>query len=432
MNTIAANRSAVASPTPIEQTFFLSELLGAKVMVNGKRIGRLTDVAIKKNGAVPLVTHMCVSLPFGESAVVPWDKVGALRPTEKQVDLAIESIAPFRGEPEEDAVLLKDHILDKKAIDLEGRELEVVYDVRLAIRNHKLYVTDVDLSRYGLLRRMGLTGLANFVYNLADSIRDQTVSWKYIMPLPSKIGRFQGDVQLSVLKEKLNEMHPVDLADILEEMDPEQRVEIFERLDPEQASDTLEEIDPNAQRDLVESLKIEKVAQLIDEMTTGQAADVLSVLSASEADAILERLNKENARKIRAIMEQHEQNILNFATQEFIAYPPDMTAEQAQDAYRLAAKGKDVVMYVYILDADRRLLGVMDIKELLQADDKARLKDVMVDSIVSLDRDSTLKKASELFARYEFRALPILDEERRMLGVVTYRDVMGLKHRYVE
>lgn len=430
MNQTAMNYPAAATVTGHEQTFFLSELLGAKVMAHGKKVGSLSDLVIKENGTLPVVTHLSVSRPFGESAVVPWEKVETLG--EKKIVLAMDDIAPYDGKPDDNAVLLRDHILDKKAIDLDGRELEVVYDVKLVLRNNTLYVTDVDLSRYGLLRRIGLTGLANFVYNLAESIQDQTISWKYIQPLPSKIGRFRGDVQLNVLKEKLADMHPVDLADILEEMDPDQRVEIFEKLDPEQASDTLEEIDPNAQRDLVESLKIEKVAQLVDEMTTGQAADVLSALSGSEADAILERLNPENARKVRAIMDRHEENILDFATQDFIAFPPEITAEQAQDEYRTAAKGKDVVMYLYILDKDKHLLGVLDIKELLQADDKALLKDVMIDNVVTLDDDSTLRKASELFARYDFRALPITDADNKILGVVTYRDVMGLKHRYVE
>ncbi len=421
--------TAATLPAANEQSFFLSELLGARVTIHGKKVGSLNDVIIKENGTLPTVTHLVVGRPFGESAVVPWDKVGEV--AGKQVTLAADDIAPFAGEPDERAVLLKDHILDKKAIDLEGRELEVVYDIKLVLRNRRLYVTDVDLSRYGLLRRIGLVGLAKFIYNLAESIQDQTVSWKYIQPLPEKIGRFRGDVKLNVLKEKLADMHPVDLADILEELDPEQRVEVFQKLDPEQASDTLEEIDPNAQRDLVESLPVEKVAQLVDEMTTGQAADVLSALSASEADAILERLNAENARKIRTIMERHEENILDFATQDYIAFPPDATAEQVQDAYRCAAKGKDVVMYLYVLDADRRLLGVLDIKELLQADDKARLKDIMVETVVALEPDSTLKQAAEMFARYEFRALPITDDDHKMLGAVTYRDIMGLKHRYV-
>jgi magnesium transporter len=159
---------------------------------------------------------------------------------------------------------------------------------------------------------------------------------------------------------------------------------------------------------------------------------VLSILSAQESAEILKRLDLENARKIRAILEQQEENILDYATQEFLTFPPEYTVEQVQDQYRVAAKDKDVVMYLYIVDEANRLLGVLDIKELLQADESARLKDIMVDNTISLDPDSTLKEASEMFTRYDFRALPITDDQDVMLGVVTYRDVMGLKHRFVD
>jgi CBS domain-containing protein len=399
-------------------------------MVAGKKVGKLADIIIKENGTLPVATHFCVSLPFGESAVIPWEAVETI--SSKEIVVSGDSIAPYKSQPAENAVMLKDHILDKKAIDLDGREMEVVYDVKLVLRNKILYVSEVDLSRYGLLRRMGLTGLANFIYNLAESIREQTISWALIQPLPEEIGRFRGDLKLKVLKEKLAEMHPVDLADILEEMDPEQRVEIFKDLNPETASDTLEEVEPAVQRDLVESLDVERIADLIDEMTTGQAADVLSILSAQEAAEILKRLDPENARKIRTIMEQQEENILDYATQEYVAFPPDCTVEYTQDQYRFAAKGKDVVMYIHVVDGEDRLLGVLDIKELLQAEPAAFLKEVMVDDPITLDPDSTLKEAAAMFARYDFRALPITDDDDRILGVVTYRDVMGLKHRFIE
>ncbi len=425
------NNAASSTKNENETAFFLSELLGAKIMFNQKKIGNLRDLIIKENGTLPHVTHLYISLPFGMNAVIPWEKIGTILTKEKQITV-VDDIASYKGEPDDNAVLLKDHIIDKKAIDLKGRDLEVVYDVKLVLRSGRLYVTDVDLSRYGLLRRMHLTKLANFFYNFAKNIQDQTVSWKYIQPLPEKIGRFQGDVKLNILKEKLADMHPVDLADILEEMEPNQRAEIFEKLDQEQASDTLEEIDPNAQRDLVESLKIEKVALLVDEMTTGQAADVLSVLSVSEAEAILKRLNPENARKIRTIIEHHEENILDFSTQDFIYFSPDVTVEQVQRQYRYVAKGKDVVMYLYILDNERHLIGVLDIKELLIAEEHAFLKDVMINNVISLAHNSTLRKASEFFTRYNFRALPITDADNKIMGIVTYRDIMGLRHRYIE
>jgi magnesium transporter len=421
----------IENKIPQEKSFyFLSELLGAKVTIAGKKVGKLNDIVIKENGSLPVVTHIFVGRPFGEKAVVPWEAIGSLSPGE--IPLTVDSIVPFTGEPGESAVLLRDYVLDKKAVDMDGNDMDVVYDVKLVLKGKKMYVSEVDLSRYGLLRRIGMTGLANFIYKLAEGVREQTISWTYIQPLPEDIGSFRGNLQFKVLKEKLADLHPVDLADILEEMDHDQRVEVMETLDPEQASDTFEEIDPNVQRDLVESMKVEKVAQLIDQMTTGQAADVLSILSASEAEDILKLLDHDNAVKIHAIMEHHEENILDFATQEYVAFPPDYTVERAIDEYKTAARGRDVIMYIYVLDKEKHLLGVIDIKELLLADDKALLKDIMEEHVHTLEPGSTLKEAYEKFARYDYRAIPISDENYIMRGCVTYRDIVGLKHRFVE
>jgi CBS domain-containing protein len=399
-------------------------------MRHDKKVGKLVDLIIKENGTLPVVVGLLISRPFGESSVVKWEQVKSFEA--KTIQIEVDNLDTCPREPDEEAILLRDHILDKKALDLDGREIEVFYDNRLVNRNGKLYVTDVDLSRYGLLRRMGLKGLANAIYRLAESIQDQTISWTYIEPLPSRMGRFRGDVQLKVVKEALADMHPVDVADILEELDHEQRVKLFEGLEPEHASDTLEEVDPNVQRDLVASIAPEKAAQLIDEMTPGQAAEVPAALPAEDAKDIIAMLDEENRQKIPPILEEHEENILNLATDEYIKFPPEMTAEEVQDRYREVSKGKDVVMYLYIVDPQDHLLGLVDLKDLLQAEDKTLMKDIMNDNIISLDADCPLREALETFTRYDFRALPVTSEDHRILGVVTYRDMVGLKHRFVD
>ena len=350
----------------------------------------------------------------------------------REIAVDIPEVKDFEGEPPESAVLLRDHILDKKVLDMEDREVEMVYDVKMVLKSQKLYATDVDTSRYGLLRRIGLAGLANFIYGLAEKIKDQTISWTYIQPLPTQIGSFRGDVKLNILRERLEGLHPVDLADILEDLDPDQRRMIFDGLSQEQASDTLEEIEPMVQRELVSTLAKDKVVPLIDLMTPGQAADLLSVLPAPESAGILESLKAENSKKIRAILEKQEEKVINFTTAKILKFPPDMTVGDAQNGYDRAARGKDVIMYLYIVDSVDTLLGVIDIKELLLAPDSASLKDVMVDTVISLTPESTLHEASNLFARYDFRAIPVLDEQDRILGVVPYRDVINLTHHFLE
>lgn len=413
-----------------EQVYFLTQIIGTKIVFNDKKIGKLSDFIIIDRDKIAEITHLYVIRPFGDkSLIIPWEKVKSLDLKETVVD--IESIAQYEGEPADGAVLLKDHVLDKKVLDVEGREVEVVYDVKMVKRSGKLYVIDVDLSKYGLLRRVGFKWLADFIYSLADKIRNQTISWNYVQPLPEQISSFKGDIKLKVLKDKLSEMPPVDLADILEELDHDQRVAIFDELDTERASDTLEELDPRVQRDMIASLKKEKAAQLINEMTPGQAADILSVLPWWEVDAILKLLNKDNALKIRAIIGQQEEKIVNFGILDYLKVTPDKTAAQARKGYQRIAKGKDVIMYLYIVDEQEKLLGVVDIKELLRAEDQELLKDLMTTRVICLKPESTLKEASELFNRYGFRALPITDNTNKMLGVIPYRDVMNLKHLFI-
>jgi magnesium transporter len=422
------DKSHSGASTQPELVFFLTEISHARVVRDGKRFGRLTDLIIKENGRLPYVTGLLVSLPFGESALIPWEKVKTL--TTKEIGL--EDVKTFEREAPEGAILLKDYLLDKRVLDVEGREVEVVYDIKLALRNGRLYVTDADFSRYGLLRRIGMKWLADYIYHLAETVREQTVSWTYVKPLPENLGRFRGDLRLSVLKEELADMHPVDVADILEEMPPDQRMAVFNELDTEQASDTLEEVDPPVQREVVAALKRERAAQLIDEMTPAQAADILAVLPAQEAEAILRLLSAENIAKVQPILEKQDTNILDFATGDFLKVAPEETAEQIVDSYRIQAKGKDVIMYLYVVGSSDKLLGVIDMKELLLADPAARLYELMVDNVISLHADSTLKEASDMFARYSFRAIPVVDATDKILGVVTYRDIRNLKHRFLE
>jgi CBS domain-containing protein/sporulation protein YlmC with PRC-barrel domain len=410
--------------------YFLSELIGTRVFQRDKKIGKLADLVVVEREKIAEVTHVVVQRPFGDpTIVIPWDHVTSV--SNKRVQIEIQSAEQYVRQPHESEILLNDHVLDKKVLDIEGKEVEIVYDVKLSLRNGALYVVGVDLSRSGLLRRLGLRGLSR-VFGLAEKGTEQLIAWTYIRPLPTNLGSFKGTINLNILKEELSEMHPADVADVLETMDSQQRVALFEGLETEQASDTLEEIDPNVQRDLILSLRKDKVADLLNEMTPGQAADVLSVLPADVRNELIALLAAENVAKIQAILEQQDQNILNYSTTEILKCSPDQKVGEVQDGYRTLARGKDIITYLYIVDATDRLVGVTDLKKLLQANEEDRLKDIMIEAVISLKPRDTLKKASDLFLRYGFGAIPITDDDDRILGAVTYRDVLHLKHRFMD
>ena len=200
----------------LEKEFFLSEILGRKVYLKSERVGRLEDFVIVETGKLPEVSHIVVGRSFGyPSLLLPWDKISLISNTEIVAD--VDNIADYEKPVPESAILLKAHILDKKILDMDDHEVEVVYDVKLALQHNKLYASEVDFSHNRLLRRMGLKKIANFFAEHHEE--SATVSWMYVQPLPEKIGMFKGHVKLNVLKENIHDIHPVDLADILEELD---------------------------------------------------------------------------------------------------------------------------------------------------------------------------------------------------------------------
>jgi len=425
MNGIASVKNA------IEETFFLTELLGARVYANGRKLGKLKDMVAVDQGKLAEVTHLWVARPFGDPPLLlPLAKVRSFGLREVVVENG--DLACYVRPLQPDEVLLRDYLLDKKVLDMEDKEVEVVYDMRLVRTNGKMYVSDVDISRYGLLRQMGLKALANRLGKRNEDAGKNLIPWSYVQPLSPQLGALEGNVKLNILKEELAEIHPVDLADILEELDSSQRATLMERLDTEHASDTLEEIEPAVQRDIVRSLRKDRVAELISEMTPGQAADILSILPAEDKKAILKLLEPSQVVKIEQILEKQDININSFATPRFFSFPPDTTVEQAQLKCREMAKQVDVVMYLYVVDPRDILLGVADIKDLFMAGDDERLGDLMVKNIISLNPASTLKEAVDLFNRYHFEALPVVSVNNTILGVVPYRDVMELKHRILE
>ena len=415
---------------PIDATFRLSEIIGNGVFLKEKKIGKLSEIVIIDRERLPEITHFIVSRRFGyPSLLIPIEKVGEL--TKKRVVINIDNIEDYEKQPEPSQILLKDHILDKKVLDLDDSEVEVVYDVKLVMSKQKMFVSEVDFSKYGLLRRIGLKGLANFIYNLADLIKEETLSWDYVQPLPEQLTSFKGNVKLKVLNDKLPDIHPVDLADILEELDHDQRMAVFNELDMEHASDTLEEVEPRVQRDLISSIDVKRAAALINDMTPAQSADILSILPASDADMLLSYMDQEAVQKIQYLMDKHDEKISHFSTNHYIKASLDWTAEYVLQNYQKIAAEKDIYQYLYIVDLSGHLLGVVDIREVLLAKPSEKLGAVMIDNIISLLPETTLQQAANMFTRYGFRAIPLIDEENVILGVVPYRDVMHLKHRFV-
>ena len=409
----------------LEQEFYLSEFIGRRVYLTSKKIGKLKDLVIQEHsGRIPEVTHLLVHRPYGDPPLLlPWDTISQISNTEIISD--INDPDEHKLNPDENHIFLKDYILDKKILDMEDHEVEVVYDVKLSCQNSRLFASEVDFNRFRILRRMGMKKLADI---LARYTEDSSISWIYVQSLPETIDSFKGNVKLNILKENISDINPVDLADILEELDRGQRMAVFNALDPELASDTLEEVEPRVQSELIGSMEKNKAAELLNEMSPAKAADILSSLPTSDAEEIIELVDQESKVKVQQIIEQDDENIMLYVTQDVMKRPPDTLAKEIINNYHDIAANMDVIMYVYVMENDL-VRGVVDLRDLLNAGTEDKLAEIMTDNLITLNPDDTLSDAVELFSRYTFRAIPVVDEQDSLLGVVSLHHIKGVKPR---
>jgi magnesium transporter len=408
--------------------FFITELIRDKVLQlkGDKRIelGRLVDLEIKLSGRYPEVVNLIVGRSFGRPPLeVPFGFVKSIDTRRTIVELpAGAKLREFDKEPAR--ILIKDMVLDKKIIDTDEYEVELVYDIHLLHAEGRMLVVHVDVTKAGMLRRLHFGWLGRLLWGEVKDI--ELLPWKYVQPLPTDIDRFHGNVKLTVSREKIADIHPADLADILEELNGDERMAVFNTLDTETAADTLEEAEPRVQRELVASLRRDRLAELFHTMTPAQISDILEILPRVDAEALKKSLPAETGEKVNELLNAHDVKLPSIATSRYLALPEAATVRQALAKFRSRTRRYDVIMYVYVTREDGTLKGVIDIRELIQARSDETLRNIMTEQIVTLAPTDTLADAASEFSKYGFRALPMVDEGRVLLGVISYKDLLSV------
>jgi magnesium transporter len=293
----------------------------------------------------------------------------------------------------------------------------VVNDVHLLEAKGHLLLVHVDASFNGFLRRWGLSRL--------HGVKEDLISWKYVQPLSVEDVVTTDKVSLSVTRRQLKELPSEDLADALEELTGSAQQALFSALDSEKAADTLMEAEPRAQRQLIATLRQERARQIFSEMTIPQLANLFSVLPHDDTVELMALLPAETARRIKAILAEREARAGSLLSTEFVACPKDATVGDVLGRIRRAGLEPHHVSYVYVVAAEGNLLqGVVDLRELVLADDQLTLGDLMAAPVVSAEQEDTQEDLAQIFAKYHYRMIPVVDPQDRLLGVIRYKDIM--------
>jgi len=328
-------------------------------------------------------------------------------------------ITKFVQRPNE--IRLKLDLMDRQIVDIDGRKVVRVNDLRLDEVEGALHLVAVDVGPSGLLRRLGIEGpWRTLAHGLHRDVPERYIDWEDVDPVERTIA----SVKLRVPHKGLAELHPADLATIIDQLSRSDRVGVIAALDDEAAADAIGEMEPETQVDILEDLEPGRAADILEEMDPDEAADLVADLSDESREEILGLMEKEEADEVQELMTYDEETAGGIMTTEFVAVPATLTAAQTIDRLRELEPNAETIYYVYVTDPDERLVGVLSLRDLIVSKPNIVISTFMFDEPVAVRTDASQEEVTEVVARYNLLAVPVVDSEGRMEGIVTVDDAI--------
>ena len=408
---------------------YLSEMLRLPVLdVNGEKLGIVNDFGIATGEVFPHVTSLAFQGPGKTPFMISWRKyVDHVDDTGVHLNCPDTDIRFSYLQPDE--VLLARDILNKQIVDTQGMKVVRVNDIKFSVSGEnqlQLRLLGAEVGARGLLRAIH-PALERAVERVAKALGkplgEDIIAWSYM----DLLERSTQNIKLSVSHKTLDELHPADIADIIEQLDPRLRSQVFAQLDTAQAAEAIAELDDD-----------ELVAEMLEGMTDRDASSMLALMDPDDAVELIEELGNEKAEKLLRLMGVKEEkairNLLGYEedtagrimTSDFVALPSTATVQDAIDAIRKLDDDFESVYYVYTTDPSGMLTGVLSLRTLIVAERDERLSDLAYRDVVWVAPDLDQEQVTEEMTKYDLVAIPVCDENRHMLGIVTFDDAMDV------
>jgi Mg2+ transporter MgtE len=295
-----------------------------------------------------------------------------------------------------------------------------VNDLELMRVKDQFVVANVDIGGMGLLRRLGLARTAQGITTrLGRALPPGIIAWDAVELVPGN-----EPLRLKVPSERLAELHPADLADIVSELSRHESNRLLETFDAKTVADTLEEVEPDFQASLVRSMPDERVADVLEEMSPDEAADLLAELPEQRSQDILRLMEDEEAADVRKLLAYPVDAAGGIMTTEFVAVGPDLTAEETMDVLRASSEEVDEFFYVYVTNGDGRLIGVFTLQDLVLASPATQVSDFMQRRVFAALLSDSQDSVAHAVSKYNLMAIPVVDDDGRLHGVVTADDAL--------
>lgn len=414
---------------------FFSTLLGRRCYGSeGDLRGRLEDMGVLLGEPFPKVVSAWIKRADGSTEPIAWSRfkmfVAGTFVLETQGSGLSEAPQPCLPGTErigegQSVIRLRRDLLDRQIVDTRGHKVVRINDLRLAEVSGETRLIAADVGLSGLIRRLGLARpVERAVARVSGRLPDTLIAWRDLELIVSDLD--SAGVRVVVPHEKILRLHPADIAEIIEELHARERTAIFHALDPETAAETLQEVEPETQTAILAQLPKEKASQILGEMAPDDAADLLGELHEAKAEELLGLMEADDAQEVRTLLEYREGTAGALMTTEFIAFPETLTADETINQLRKLAPEAETIYYVYVIDQDGKLIGVISLRSLIVSDPNTALARIMERDVISVDVDTSSADVAEAIDKYDLLALPVVDRMGKLVGIITVDDVLDL------
>jgi len=401
---------------------YLSQLLNQKVWDGfGHVVGKLDDIMVNSTEkSMPPIAALVLKNAVDGKKMIDAQSIASLWPS-IVLKTDINKAIPYT--PKGHELLLKQRVLDEQIVDLEGRRLVRVNDLQIARKDELFYLTGVDASTVGLLRRLGLEKAGKRIAKLFHKdLKTHVIPWELVASV-----EHDDPLRLSVSQTRLVQMPPADIAAILDDLDSHTSKALLQGFTNEDLADTLEESSPEVQQAILSHLHPERAADVLEEMDPDEAADILADMDDQVSEQLLTLMEDEEAEEVRSLLGYPEDSSGGIMTTEFTWVPEHFTVGEALQFLRSSedALEDEFMYYIYILDENQKLKGVVTLRDLVTSPLDQPLSKWIDDSIVRVYPLTPQEDAAYLIAKYDLMAVPVVEPEtERMLGIVTVDDAL--------
>jgi magnesium transporter len=405
---------------------YATELMGSKAYdAQGNFVGKVREFFIEPAEAPNRVSHFLLSRGRFQPLVAKHNQVASVAAGKLELNVSERALELYS--PNESWLAVQKDLMDQQIIDTHGRKVVRVNDVDLtefrSNGNVELRVAQVDVGLPGAVRRL-LQGVVPpvVIRKLQSQLPQRAIRWEFVNLIePDPLRR----VKLRITHEKLEDLHPADLAAIMEDLSASERQSIIASLDEETAAAVLAELDARLTTQIVEFLDPEKAADILEEMAPDAAADLLADLPKETSEELLDEMPGQEADDVRELLEFDPATAGGMMNTEFLFVGETSTREEVLTWMREQELNLDQTDTIVLLDTSAEFSGVVPVARLLLAASEQRMTELKVEPLLSLPPNADDKEVFELFDKYNLRMLTIIDKENRPIGTITVDDVVS-------